>query len=225
MLKTKEEIKGWLDGKQITSYTINEDLSVDVNANVQLSFKAIQNLPVQFGIVKGSFSCTNNNLKTLKGSPRVVIGDFNCSSNKLESLVGGPQEVGKIYNATKNKLISLEGIALKIGDDAHFGFNKLTTLSDVSCSVAGHFYCHHNQIKELGNFEIIIGKDFVHQTSDDEIVELRNHYSLTDELYRESESDKGVIMSGKNVKALTLYRKMEKEIEDKANTSKNKIKI
>ena len=47
--------------------------------------------------VDGDFYCGNNNLTTLKNSPKTVGGSFGCSSNKLISLEGAPKFVGEDF--------------------------------------------------------------------------------------------------------------------------------
>jgi hypothetical protein len=47
--------------------------------------------------VDGDFYCGNNNLTTLKNSPKTVGGSFGCSSNKLISLEGAPKFVGENF--------------------------------------------------------------------------------------------------------------------------------
>lgn len=58
ILKTKKEIQAWLDEMEIKNYTINDDLIVDVNGDVTLSFKKLKTIPVQFGVLKGNFNCS-----------------------------------------------------------------------------------------------------------------------------------------------------------------------
>ena len=47
--------------------------------------------------VDGDFYCGNNNLTSLKNSPKTVTGVFGCSSNKLTSLEGAPKFVGENF--------------------------------------------------------------------------------------------------------------------------------
>ena len=68
MFKTKEQIKQWLDENEVKNYTINKDLKVDIEGSVDLSYKNLKELPVQFGKVGGYFSCSDNQLKSLKGA-------------------------------------------------------------------------------------------------------------------------------------------------------------
>ncbi|MFW6130870.1 MAG: hypothetical protein ACOC56_06750, partial [Atribacterota bacterium] len=93
MLKTKKEIKKWLDKHQITNYTINDDLTVDVDENVDLSHRNLTEMPIQFNKVNGTFYCTYNQLTSLVGAPKKVFGYFYCSNNKLTSLEGAPEKV------------------------------------------------------------------------------------------------------------------------------------
>ena len=76
MLKTKSAISLWLDKYDIENYTINDDLTVDVAGNVYLGNSGLATIPIQFGKVGGTFSCYNNQLKSLVGCPREVGGDF-----------------------------------------------------------------------------------------------------------------------------------------------------
>ena len=60
MLKTRLEIINWLDRYNIQYCTINEDLTVDVEGDVNLSKKGLNFIPVQFGRVSGNFDCSDN---------------------------------------------------------------------------------------------------------------------------------------------------------------------
>jgi hypothetical protein len=75
----KVKIEEWLNKYYITNYTINPDLTIDVNGNVNLRNYKEKQLPdyIQFGIVTGVFSCSENNvIESLKGAPKEVRGDF-----------------------------------------------------------------------------------------------------------------------------------------------------
>ena len=54
----------------IKNYIINPDGSIDVDGDVYLNNERLVRLPLTFNIVSGSFYCYNNELTTLKGSPR-----------------------------------------------------------------------------------------------------------------------------------------------------------
>ena len=115
MLKSKNEIQQWLDKMEIEDYTINEDLTVDVDGNVDLVKKGLTELPIQFGKVTGDFDCYSNNLESLKGSPKVVEGGFDCSHNQLTTLEGCPEIVEGWFYCEKNNLTSFEYLPLSVG--------------------------------------------------------------------------------------------------------------
>jgi hypothetical protein len=103
MLKTKEEIIKWLERYKVENYTINEELTVDVNGNIDLNSKNIKSIDVNFNKINGSFYCHHNKLTNLKGCPKEVSGDFFCSHNKLISLEGCPDKVVGLFWCGKNK--------------------------------------------------------------------------------------------------------------------------
>ena len=76
MYSTREEVENWLIKMQIKNYVINEDLTVNVNESVDISYKKLVEIPVQFGIVKSHFHCNHNELTSLEGCPEVVNGRF-----------------------------------------------------------------------------------------------------------------------------------------------------
>ncbi len=54
----------------IKNYTINSDEYIDVDGNVDLRCKELENkLPLKFNKVNSHFSCSCNKLTTLEGSP------------------------------------------------------------------------------------------------------------------------------------------------------------
>lgn len=103
----------------ITNYTINEDESIDVDGNVDLSNKKLIKLPLKFRNVSGNFYCFYNQLTSLEGGPTHVGGNFYCSDNQLTSLEGCPTHVGGYFNCSNNQLtndwldLTFEEIILK----------------------------------------------------------------------------------------------------------------
>ena len=95
--------------------------------------------------VAGDFSCYNNNLTSLEGSPKEVGGIFFCSYNNLTSLEGSPKEVGGNFSCYHNKLTSLEGSPKEVGGNFDCSCNKLTSLRNI-----------HKHVKKMigeANFE------------------------------------------------------------------------
>ena len=93
MKEAKEEIKKWLNSMGIDKYTINDDLTVDVDGDVYIIRKQLFGIPIQFGKVSGNFVCSYNYFVTLKGSPEYVGGNFDCSANNIISLKGRPKYI------------------------------------------------------------------------------------------------------------------------------------
>ena len=103
----KKETEKWLLEHGITAYTLRDDLTVDVDVRVNLSGMNLTSIPVQFGIVRGAFDISKNQLTSLKGCPEVANGGFTCSSNLLTSLEFGPKNVRFEYDCCNNKLKNL----------------------------------------------------------------------------------------------------------------------
>jgi hypothetical protein len=117
-----QRITNWLDEVGIRKYTINKDLTVDVDGHVDLNGKTFEKLSVRFGKVSGYFSIYGcKNLKSLDGCPSEVGDVFTCSNcPKLKSLDGCPSKVGldfwcyecgtKFTEAEVQKLCKVRGV-------------------------------------------------------------------------------------------------------------------
>ena len=126
---TGQEIHDICKKYNIQKYSINSDGSIDASY-VDLKNNGLSKLPIKFNKVYGYFNCSNNDLTTLEGSPKIInrrpfyINDvclvydklFDCSNNKLISLEGFPEKVdiGKFnyFNSLNNPLESLYGYNL-----------------------------------------------------------------------------------------------------------------
>ena len=93
--KLIKSINAWLQQHRIKNYAINEDLTINVKGNVDLTYKNLESFPtyIQFNFVDGTFDCSENKLISLRGSPRTVTGNFLCFNNRLDSLNNCPEEV------------------------------------------------------------------------------------------------------------------------------------
>jgi hypothetical protein len=112
---SKEEVEAILKKYRIKNYTINNNLIVDVDGDVNLSSYWLSFIPIKFGVVSGNFVCSQNNLTTLLGAPREVGGDFVCPYCKLTSLRGAPREVSGGFSCSSNKLASLQYSPREVG--------------------------------------------------------------------------------------------------------------
>ncbi|MCK9477779.1 MAG: hypothetical protein M0R46_17840 [Candidatus Muirbacterium halophilum] len=122
------EIEAICKKYNIKNYIINEDDSIDVDGNVDLSHEKLKVLPLKFRKVSGNFDCGYNQLTSLEGAPQSVGGDFSCYNNQLASLEGAPQSVGGDFSCSSNQLISLEGAPKRVGDK---------------------FWCYSNNLKNI----------------------------------------------------------------------------
>ena len=94
---TRTQIDIICEEYNIQNYTINDDLSIDVYTNVNLSRLGLKELPLKFNNVRGYFNCNSNNLTSLKGSPKVCQSDFHCADNYLKSLEYSPELINGIF--------------------------------------------------------------------------------------------------------------------------------
>ena len=197
-LQTKEEIIEWLERYYIKNYTINDDLTIDViKDGVSLFNKHLTEIPVKFRFVMRDFSCQNNKLVSLKGTPDIVGGSFDCSFNKLESLEYCPDFVTMNFHCNNNELKSLKYCTKKI----NFGFdcstNNLTSLNDLP-EIDGTVYIAENPIKTLKGLKNIsknillalISSFYNLDWKDIEWDKVKNIDEITTELYESIEKGK-----------------------------------
>jgi hypothetical protein len=129
---------------KIENYTINDDLSIDVDGDVDLSYLlpvdrgGLTKIPLKFNRVSGYFLCNNNKLKSLFGCPEWVGDDFSCSSNQLTSLEFCPSYVSGDFDCYNNNLTSL------------CYSNNLTTLEYLPKWIGGNIDCRYNKIWSFG---------------------------------------------------------------------------
>jgi len=149
---TREEVIEVCNRYRINNYTINDDLSIDVEGHVNLAYKNLEYLPLRFNYVSGDFSCYDNKLKTLEGCPQTVSGSFDCNRNKLKTLEGCPQTVSGSFDCYRNKLITLEGSPSVVNGNLICYDNKLETLEGSPKTINGNFLCFVNKLKDLEYF-------------------------------------------------------------------------
>lgn len=156
------KVREWLDELKIQDYTINDDLSVDVDGHVHIYKAGVKEIPIQFNRVMGDFICDNNGLTTLKGCPIYVQVDFDCSNNELSSLEYAPKIVRGDFSCHNNKLTTLKGCPNQIPDDFYCNDNQLTTLEYCPKQIGGVFYCDDNELTTLKYFpEYISGEIYI----------------------------------------------------------------
>ena len=162
--ETKEDVVEILEKMQINrGYTINEDLTVDVNGNVLLRIKGrkLSVIPVKFGKVLGGFDASYNALTSLENAPHTVLGSLNLHNNRLTSLKGCPQKIGGNLVVTTNKLVSLEGAPPHIEGGFSCSGNELTSLKGAPKKIEGTFIATYNSLTSLENGPTEVGGNYM----------------------------------------------------------------
>jgi hypothetical protein len=168
--ESKEDIDSICKKFGIRNYTINEDSTVDVDWDVNLYDKGLTKIPLKFGEVSGYFSCGDNQLISLEGSPLSVGGYFNCISNQLKSLEGSPLSVGGGFYCSYNKLKSLDGISGRISGGIYCYSNQLRDVKGVKDGWLGEFSVYRNPVHEI--FKLFPYEKW------DEVIEILNEYEV-----------------------------------------------
>lgn len=185
MFIKKEDIEKWLASMDISSYVIRKNNVIDVQQNVKLKGK-MKYIPVEFGIIYGSFDCSDLGLLSLIGSPKEVNGNFLCQRNNLKTLKGAPEVVGEwfccSYNKLKNlkhcpsiiygdftcssnNLISLGAFPSILSGGFDCSGNELTVLDSVPDKILGLFDCSNNKLNSFSGFPLHIGSDLYFQSN------------------------------------------------------------
>jgi hypothetical protein len=144
---TPEQIE-WLD-ECSDNWTVNPQTGlVDVDGSFSCTGQDLTDFKgVRFGVVRAYFSCEDNRLTSLEGSPQEAEG-FYCDDNQLTSLVGSPKRVGLDFFCNNNQLTSLEGAPQEIGSDFNCSNNQLTSLEGAPQKIGGMFKCVNNPVSE-----------------------------------------------------------------------------
>jgi len=142
----------------IENYTFNDDLTIDVNGNVDLYDKYLSKIPIKFRNVSGFFDCSYNNLTSLEGCPKTIGDYFDCDNNMLTSLVGGPETVVDYFDCSYNELTSLLGSPKTLGGYFDCSNNNLISLEGSPKMIGGNFYCRNNNLTSLDGIGYVKGK-------------------------------------------------------------------
>ena len=116
----------------IENYTINDDGSIDVDGDIDISEDRFTNIsidvPLKFNKVTGDFVCRSNYLTTLEGSPKSVGGGFYCDYNKLTSLKGCSESIGNHFVVNNNNLKNIDFIPDSMGGLFKCSGNLITNI-------------------------------------------------------------------------------------------------
>ena len=149
---------------------------IDVDGYVTLK-RMVTRLPVSFGSITGSFTCSDSKLTTLKGAPSHVGGVFDCSNNALTSLVYAPEYVGRDFICARNQLTNLKGAPEQVGVDFNCSRNPLTSLEGASNVIPAWFVVSYSP--DLPLLRTLVAKqgvwlDWVWGSAPDEVKHILN---------------------------------------------------
>lgn len=148
---------------------------VDIDGSFVCDDSGLVNfMGIQFGKISGSFSCTNNYLKSLEGAPREVGGTFSCMVNELISLEHAPRKVGRDFLCATNLLENLYGCPEEVPGYFSCADNLLTDLRGAPLRVGVSFNCRNNlRLTSLNGLPIEVGFDiFVPENLEDELARM-----------------------------------------------------
>jgi hypothetical protein len=120
MLKTRNEVRDWLADHGVRGWEFRQgSLVVDLpnGRHVHLNdplpgeqgVRPIAELPVQFGIVSGDFTC-NSHMTSFKGTPMYVGGKFNCEYTSIKSFEHFPMYIHRGFDCYGIPGQSISGI-------------------------------------------------------------------------------------------------------------------
>jgi len=161
---TREGVIEACERYEIKNYTINDDLSIDVDGSIGLYNKNLEHLPLKFNYVHGGFQCNRNKLKSLEGCPKTVGGDFVCYGNKLKSLEGCPQSVGGDFYCFTNDIETLKGSPQTVDGDFYCFDNNLVSLEGCPQTV-DNFDCSDNKLRDLEYFPEVSGDVYTEENT------------------------------------------------------------
>lgn len=142
----------------IINYTINTNMTIDVEGDVKLSKINDTFFDQSDSDIKSIMHFDDDSddddafdifVPTITQLPlrfNVVNGNFDCSNNMLTTLSGCPKEVLGSFTCEFNSLTSLEGGPRNVHGNYICQLNKLTTLFYVPQVVNGDFNCTENDL-------------------------------------------------------------------------------
>lgn len=101
-----------------SDYVIYKDGQVDVynDCHVQSKLRNLKYIPVKFGLVEGTFSLNESQLRSLENCPHKVGKELRIYDGSFTNLSGAPHEVGeKVIITDVQSLRSLEGFPSLVG--------------------------------------------------------------------------------------------------------------
>jgi hypothetical protein len=133
---------GYPPSSKISAWTYNPETKlVDIKGNFQCSYQDLSNFKdLSFGKVTGYFTCSGNQLVSLKGAPREVGLELHCAFNrKMTTLEGSPVKIGDDFQSKYCELINLVGGPTVVLGNYDVMGNNLTSLEGAPVVLEGSF--------------------------------------------------------------------------------------
>ena len=136
------------------------DLPEEVEGNFDCSNTNITSFEGCPKIIRGFFSCLGTNITSLEGCPEIVGGSFYCSYTKITSLEGCPKIVNGNFDCSYTKITSLKGTPRVVGENFNCTSTKLTSLEGSPREVGGNFWCFDTKLTSLEGGPKKVGGSF-----------------------------------------------------------------
>lgn len=138
----------------IKDYIINNDLTIDVDGDVDLRNLNITEIPLNFNKVKGKFCIPNTKIKSLKGCPKYIGGHFELYfCQDLKNFEYGPTYVGGDIDAFSTGIESLKGLPDVINRNLDLSSSRLTSLKHSPKIINGQFDVSNNKLDSVEGIE------------------------------------------------------------------------
>lgn len=109
MIDKKKEIDDFCTLYEIENYTINKDMSVDVDGYVDLDSSYYK-----YNISKRPTRMDKHKLKKLPFKFNIVTRDFSCNGNELDSFENFPNIVGGCLSVGHNKFYTFDNLPIRL---------------------------------------------------------------------------------------------------------------
>ncbi len=145
LLKLEKGI--YIDINKINSGIYNSSFNINkLNLEDDLMFMRVLGIDK----VNGDFNCSNNNnLRSLRGGPKIVEKRYDCSDCNLISLEGCAEEVGSFYCYNNKNLKSLKGGPKIVGGYYECSRCGLESLEGCAEEVSGFNCCNNRNLESL----------------------------------------------------------------------------
>lgn len=159
----KQKVKTQCKNLGIENYTINNDGTVDVSGNLNISLSQDKvkkgekhNILINFNKINGNVQISLIWRKAGRAGQgqlpftfNEVTGSFFINNSKLENLIGCPKRVGGDFSCKNNILHTLEGAPETVGGYFSAHNNLLDDLKGSPKYVGGNFDVSDNDLKTL----------------------------------------------------------------------------